>query len=396
MQENQPQKVIQQNFTASYNYPVHFTQDIFSQENSLLKDLIAPNIGNLPKKVLYIIDEQVVKHYSKLPDSIKSYHQTYRKSLVLVCPPMSIPGGEPAKNNPQYVEQIYKAVNDFGIDRHSFIIAIGGGALLDMVGFAAATAHRGIRHIRIPTTVLAQNDSAVGVKNGINMFGKKNFVGSFAPPFAVINDSSFLTKLPDRDWRSGIAEAIKVALLKDAVFFAFIESTAQALAQRDIKTMEHLIYRCAQLHLQHIATSGDPFEFGSSRPLDFGHWAGHKLEQLTQFELRHGEAVAIGIAIDTTYSHLMGYLPKKDWERVLHVLKELQLPTYHSIMDTHLNDNAHKQSVLHGLEEFREHLGGILTIILLQSIGTPIQVNTIDYPTMKKAIKLLNFLNKKI
>src|SRR5204862_561409 len=132
--------------------------------------------------------------------------------------------GERVKNKHDWVLRVHHAIERAGLCRHSFLAAVGGGAVLDMAGLAAATAHRGIRHIRIPTTVLSQNDSGIGVKNGVNAFGKKNFLGTFAPPFAVINDSGFLTTLDDRDWRSGIAEAIKVALIKDAPFFNFIKT----------------------------------------------------------------------------------------------------------------------------------------------------------------------------
>ena len=165
---------------------------------------------------------------------------------------------------------------------------------MDMAGLAAATAHRGVRHIRIPTTTLSQCDSGVGVKNGINAFGKKNFIGTFAPPFAVINDFQLLAPLSPRDKRAGFAEAVKVACIRSREFFDALEEDAAALAQFQPDAMRKLIRRCAELHMDHIATSGDPFEFGSARPLDFGHWSAHKLEQLSDFKIRHGEAVAIG------------------------------------------------------------------------------------------------------
>src|SRR5258708_39713117 len=167
---------------------------------------------------------------------------------------------------------------------------MGGGAVLDLGGSAAAVSHRGIRHIRIPTTVLAQNDSGVGVKKGINYFNKKNFLGTFAPPVAVFNDANWLTTLADRDWRSGIAEAVKVALIRDAAFFDWIEEHTGQLVRRDLPGMNQLIRRCAELHLQHFA-GGVPFALGPSRPLDFGHCSAHKLEQLTGLEILHGEAV---------------------------------------------------------------------------------------------------------
>jgi 3-dehydroquinate synthase len=270
------------------------------------------------------------------------------------------------------------------------VIAIGGGALLDMAGFAAATSHRGVRLIRLPTTVLAQNDSGVGVKNSLNLFGKKNFIGTFTPPFAVINDFDFLDSLPDRDWCSGVAEAVKVGLIKDASFFEYVESVASALASRDRGVMERVIYRCAELHLQHIAGS-DPFETGSSRPLDFGHWAAHKLEQLTNHRLRHGEAVSVGIALDTTYSHLRGMLSKQEWLRVMNVLMELDLPLY--VPELEAGDEFESGSLLSGLSEFREHLGGELTIMLLEGIGRGIEVHEMDRDTIRRSVASLRHLH---
>jgi 3-dehydroquinate synthase len=235
--------------------------------------------------------------------------------------------------------------------------------------------------------VLSQDDSAVGVKNGINAFGKKNFVGSFAPPHAVLNDYELLLTLHDRDWRAGISEAVKVALLKDAAFFAWIEHHARDLADRSLTAMAHLIHRSAELHLNHIATSGDPFELGSSRPLDFGHWAAHKLEQLSHHELRHGEAVAIGIALDSTYSYLTGSLPHADWRRIVELFERVELPIWHPDMAT--PGSGGRPAVLAGLEEFREHLGGRLTVMLLERIGSGFDVHELDEAVLLEASDLL-------
>jgi 3-dehydroquinate synthase len=269
------------------------------------------------------------------------------------------------------------------------VIAIGGGAVLDAAGYAAATAHRGIRLIRVPTTVLAQDDSAMGVKNGVNAFGKKNYLGTFAPPFAVINDSTFLTTLSDRDWRAGVSEAIKAALIKDRSFFDFLEQHAASLRKRDSSAMEQVIRRCAALHLTHIATGGDPFELGSSRPLDFGHWSAHKLEQLTHHRLGHGEAVGVGIALDTTYSYLAGYLPEDDWRRIISLLPAMGLSVYVPELEHDLHVEDAPSSVLRGLDEFREHLGGALTILMLRFIGAPFDVHEIRRDVMIRSIGVL-------
>ena len=258
-----------------------------------------------------------------------------------------------------------------------------------MAGYAAATAHRGIRLIRVPTTVLAQNDAGIGVKNGINAFGKKNFLGTFKPPYAVLNDFAFLKTLSDRDWRAGIAEAIKVALIKDPDFFAEISAHADALANRDMAAMQRLIVRCAQLHLNHIATSGDPFELGSSRPLDFGHWSAHKLEQLAHYGLRHGEAVAVGMALDVTYSHLLGWLPHSDWHAILSTLSTLGFVLYVPELSTGIEDLNDPLCIFNGLTEFREHLGGQLTLMLLRDIGSGVEVHNVDLDLYRQSIRML-------
>jgi 3-dehydroquinate synthase len=266
-------------------------------------------------------------------------------------------------------------------------MGVGGGALLDVAGLAAATAHRGVRHVRVPTTVLSQNDSGVGVKNGINAFDKKNFIGTFAPPYAVINDSDFLATLSERDKRAGYAEAVKVALVRDAVFFQSLERDADLLARFDPEAMRRMIYRSAELHVEHIVGGGDPFEFGSARPLDFGHWAAHKLESLSHYQLRHGEAVAIGLALDTIYSRDSGWLEAAVAERITGLLRRLGFELFADEL-LHI-DAGHQLSVLKGLEDFREHLGGELTLTMLKGIGAGIEIHEVVLPRMLDAISEL-------
>jgi len=386
---------IQQSLQVTYHYSVHFTNHLFVRENPLLRDVIGAGDSRVrdparpPRKILCVVDRGVWQHHPDLLDAIHFYCQYHRSHMCLVCPPLVVDGGEGAKNDPTNVVTIQEAIHHYRICRHSYVLAIGGGAVIDMVGYAAATAHRGVRLIRVPTTVLSQNDSGIGVKNSINAFDKKNFLGTFAPPVAVLNDADFLTTLSARDWRSGISEAIKVAVLKDAEFFEFIEQKADRLVDRDMQTMLWLIYRCAQLHLDHITTSGDPFEFGSSRPLDFGHWAAHKLEQLSDYTLRHGEAVAIGIALDSTYSYLKGLLPQRDWQRILGLLSALGLAVYTRELSPHLYDQRDNRCIFTGLQEFREHLGGQLTLPMLERIGEGIEVNEVDEQTMRRSMTLL-------
>jgi 3-dehydroquinate synthase len=380
-------RTLQQNFTVNFSYNVYFTTEIFNPSNELLKDVLHENGAHTPVKVLIVIDDGIIAARPSFGLTVRRYFEYYKTIFSLVNT-LVITGGETAKNNPQLIENLLKQINASGLCRHSYIIGIGGGAVLDTVGYAAAIAHRGIRHVRIPTTVLAQNDSGVGVKNGINTFGKKNFTGTFAPPFAVINDFNFLTSLDERNWRSGISEAIKVALIKDNAFFNYIEKNADALVKRNKEAMQYLIHRCAELHLNHIS-SGDPFEKGSSRPLDFGHWAAHKLEQLTAFSITHGEAVAIGIGLDSTYSYLSGMISEEEWLRILDLNKKLQFNLYIPEMFNYLDDPENDLSMLKGLAEFREHIGGKLAIMLLEKIGKGKEVDQVDYKLVKEAVLLM-------
>jgi 3-dehydroquinate synthase len=259
--------------------------------------------------------------------------------------------------------------------------------MLDAVGYAAATTHRGVRIVRAPSTVLAQNDAGVGVKNGINAFGAKNFLGTFAPPFAVINDSELLATLEPRDSRAGMAEAIKVGLIRDASFFEWLEANVEKLAAFEPNAMAAQIRWAAEIHLKHIAEAGDPFELGSARPLDYGHWAAHKLESMTKHALRHGEAVAIGMALDARYSVESGLLSAEAHDRILRLLERLGFELWHEALDR--QDSAGRCLVLGGLTDFREHLGGELSVTLLTDIGARFETHAMDEALIERAIAYL-------
>ena len=374
---------LQQRFQVQFEYKVFFTTGLFKQGNDVLAGFLKAAHAHAGQKMLIILDQGVAQHHPNLEQEIRGHFSTI-DGPKLVEEILVIPGGEQAKNDEQWFSRVVEAAERFGIDRHSYLMPIGGGSVLDVVGYAAAVSHRGIRHIRVPTTVLSQNDSGVGVKNGINYFRKKNFLGTFATPVAVFNDSSFLTTLPDGEWRSGTSEAVKVALIKDAAFFEWLEINARKIVTRDMDAMQYLIYRCAELHMQHIA-GPDPFETGSSRPLDFGHWSAHKLEQLTDFSVRHGEAVALGIALDTVYSFLSGRLDEESMLRVVKLITALGFEITHPLLE--VNDES--SALLRGLNEFREHLGGMLTIMLLRSIGSGEEVHTIEPALVKQAYEWL-------
>jgi 3-dehydroquinate synthase len=377
---------IQQRFSVAFEYPVVFTERMFDPGNPTLESALCTR-ERKRHRALCVVDEGVWSAWPELAAQLEAYGRAHSETLQWAGAPLVVPGGERSKQDSGVVDQVHARLHELGIDRHSFVIIIGGGAVLDAVGFAAATTHRGVRVIRVPTTVLAQNDAGIGVKNGINAFGAKNFLGSFAPPWAVINDVAFLATLSGRDKRAGLAEAVKVSLIRDAMFFAWLRDNASGLREFQPEALVRSIRRGAELHLQHIAQGGDPFELGSARPLDFGHWAAHKLESLSAHRLRHGEAVAIGMAIDTRYSVEAGLLSPADGDMIVNLLCSLGFRLWDEALE--LKDARGKPRVLAGLEEFREHLGGELTVTLLSGIGKSVDVHQLDERHVLSAVSWL-------
>jgi 3-dehydroquinate synthase len=374
-------------FEVPFRFPVYFTSGAWHPENRAVRDAICRLEPDRRHRVLVVIDDQVALAQPALVGQIQQYFATHDTALQLVREPLLVAGGEAVKNDLIHTLALLQRVNEDRIDRQSFIAVIGGGAVLDMVSFAAAIAHRGVRILRFPTTVLAQGDSGIAVKNSINLFGKKNFIGTFVPPFAVINDTEALASLSLRDKVAGVSEAVKVALLKDATFYRYLETHASRIAVGDSDVLAKLVRRAAELHLQHICGNGDPFELGSARPLDFGHWAAHKLESMTSFRLRHGEAVAIGMALDLAYSEISGYLDRATLERILRLLEAIGFKLWDGAMLE--RDVEGRRRLVIGLSEFREHLGGELHITLLRGIGDGFEVTTMDEADVEAAIEFL-------
>ena len=369
------------NFDISFEVPqvqrLRFTDNIFDKDASTLCDLIEAS-GPAPAKVQVWVDEALREPLGR---KIHALHSRLNEALhVDVIEPIEyVTGGEAVKRNSKWIEGMWSAFNKANLDRRSYVLVVGGGAVLDAVGYAAATAHRGIRLIRIPTTTLGQGDSGVGVKNAINFFDKKNWLGTFATPWAVINDMAVLETLPDRDFRCGFSEAVKVNLLKSKAQFDHLAANAARIRERDPQVTQQAIKDSILLHLHHITRGGDPFEAEIARPLDFGHWSAHKLEPMTDYKLRHGEAVSIGVALDCLYSSRVYNLTREDAHRVVRCLAEMGLPTSHELL-------ADKTVLIDGLEEFRQHLGGELTVTMIDAPGCPLDVHEIDHEAMSEAI----------
>jgi 3-dehydroquinate synthase len=366
----------------TFKHRIVFTRDAFGAGLQDLADLFADAAGE--KRGLILIEDAVARAWPGLESAAREGMRSIGFEIADLA---VLPGGEQVKADDALVREVWRLIDAAHLDRHSYVVVIGGGAFLDAVGFAAATAHRGMRLVRVPTTTLAQCDSGVGVKCAINGFGKKNWIGSFAVPYAVVNDFAFLQSLDPITHRAGLIEAVKVALVKDREFFEWIEARLAGLAALDAPLLEACVERSAMLHARHIAEGGDAFESGSSRPLDFGHWAAHKLESMTGGELSHAPAVAIGLALDVLYSVEIGLVPSALAERVLAVISGLGLATFHPALDQ--RDACGRRVVLDGLEEFREHLGGRLTVMMLGEIGRGVDVHELDVEALGRCIDRL-------
>jgi 3-dehydroquinate synthase len=363
--------------SVPFRHRVLFTRGVFRPENTLLRSVMSEGTG---ARAVVFVDDGVMRANPSLEPAVRAAFAGV-PGMPELAELAAVTGGERAKQDLSVVDRVVESVERHRIDRQSYVVAIGGGAVLDAVGFGAAIAHRGVRLLRLPTTTLAQGDAGMAVKNGVNRFGKKNFVGAFAVPHAVVCDEELLKTSPDWSWCGGFSECVKIALLRDSALFDRLERDAAAIRARSMAAAMPVLVRSAELHWRHIALGGDPFETRSARPLDYGHWLAHRLEGITDGELPHGQAVAIGVAVDTAYSACIGLLAEAEARRVIGVLRALGLPTTHAAL-------ADRSAVQAGLEEFREHLGGRLTITLLRGVGDAVDVHDFDGRGLDAAIAM--------
>ena len=380
-------RTIQQTIAVTWDFPVTFTHGLFRPGNKVLLDTFQRLNETRRHRALVFVDGHVAKARPDLAKEIEAFFAAHKPQAELAAAPVIVPGGEAIKNDFSLVEGFMRLMLEKHMDRQSYIVIVGGGAVMDAVGLAAALVHRGLRQIRVPTTVLGQNDAGVGVKNGVNFLGGKNAVGSFAPPFAVLNDFEFLRTLPQRDWLCGVAEAWKVAIIRDSAFFDWLCQHAAQFPQRDATAMEQLVFRCADEHLAHIRTNGDPFEYGRARPLDFGHWSAHKIELMSSFRISHGEAVAFGVLLDSCYAREKGWIDTEEYEAIERGLRVSGFPLWHN--EALVRNAAGELEIFAGIRDFREHLGGELCVTFPQGIGARFEVHEIDLTLMEACLKEL-------
>ncbi len=293
------------------SYTISITDDILATLPMRLERLF-------PGAQKFVItDSNVRRFYGK--SLLSSFDQSGELVMLL-----EVPAGEASKNS-ELVYQLQSELLRRGVHRDSVIVAFGGGVVGDLAGFVAATVLRGIRFVQVPTTLLAQVDSSVGGKVGIDHPAGKNLIGAFHQPHAVYIDVSLLKTLPEREFRSGLTEAFKIAAALDAEYFAFIARNAGKIKRSNASFLEKLIAR--SVGLKAAVVMKDEYETGIRKALNLGHTIGHALEATSGFRILHGEAVGMGIALESEVALRLGLLHRRDQKTLLKTMKALKLRT---------------------------------------------------------------------
>ena len=280
----------------------------------------------------------------------------------------AFPGGEDHKNLAT-IGALTERMAEIGLDRHSTVIALGGGIPGDVAGFAASVYMRGIRYIQVPTTLLAQVDSSVGGKTGVNLPQGKNLVGTFHQPSLVFIDVSFIKTLPEREYLTGLAEVIKYGIIWDSSFFGFLEQNQTAIGSRDPECLQQMVHRCCAIKADIVAQ--DETEGGIRALLNLGHTFGHALEALTGYRrYNHGEAVAIGIVLGARLAAESGRLSPGDHDRIKSLIFSLGLPTTY--------ERLASDDIITQMRRDKKSVGGRLQLVLPTRIGSSQLFNDIS------------------
>lgn len=340
---------------------------IFIGSNLNPQELLEPYIHG--KQVMIVSNDTVAPLYL---DRYKAALENLGKTVATCI----LPDGEKYKNI-EHLNLIFDALLEVGFNRDCTVLALGGGVIGDMAGFASACFQRGVYFIQVPTTLLSQVDSSVGGKTGINHPLGKNMIGAFQQPQVVLADMSQLSTLPDRELSAGLAEVIKYALLGDEEFLVWLEANMKGLIVRDEQLLAEAVYRsCA--HKARIVAN-DEKEQGERALLNLGHTFGHAIESYLGYgEWLHGEAVATGMVMAADLSHRMGWISLEDLERTKKIISRAQLPIVcpKIPLDDFLAYMAHDKKVLNGQ----------LRLVLLQQLGKAVITRDFDVELMQQAI----------
>ncbi|HTV61143.1 MAG TPA: 3-dehydroquinate synthase [Verrucomicrobiae bacterium] len=292
---------------------------------------------------------------------------------------ITVPVGETAKSL-RTVQSCYDHLAAQRLERKSFIVALGGGVVGDMAGFVAATYLRGVPFVQAPTTLLAQVDSSVGGKTGVNLRAGKNLIGAFYQPRLVLCDLDTLKTLPEREFRAGLAEVIKYGIIADAKLFALLEDSVPNILRRDGGTLAPIVARCCQIKADVV--SHDEMEGGLRSILNFGHTVGHAIENGAGYgKFLHGEAISIGQAAATKLSQKCSGLPKRDAERIFGLFRQAALPTRIHLTATQ------RQKVSNAMRLDKKVSGGEIKFVLARRIGKVVWNQRVPEPVIAQALE---------
>lgn len=345
--------------------------DIHIEHNykSLYKAIEGLNIKN--GKACIVSDTNISKHYmSEVVERIKDYVEVVKTYIIT-------PGEE--YKNLDTVKGLYEYLIQSKFDRQDILIALGGGVVGDLTGYTAATYLRGIRFIQLPTSLLAMVDSSIGGKTGVDFLAYKNMVGAFHQPKEVYININTLNTLNEEQFSSGLGEVIKYGLIKDPEYYNWLKANADKILNKDVSTLEEMILRSCEN--KRIVVEKDPTEQGERALLNFGHTIGHSIEKLMNFQLLHGNCVAIGMVAASYISYMRENISETDLNDIIDTLKMFHLPT----KVTKLNINE----VVDATKNDKKMEAGTIKFILLESIGNAIIDKTVTDQEMQKAIEFI-------
>lgn len=336
------------------SYPIYIGSGLITRA-----DILVPHLSG--QQLMVVSNETVAASYLPiLKETLASSH------ALDIC---LLPDGEQYKTLETYAQVIDQLMSRRH-NRTTTLLALGGGVVGDITGFAAATYQRGVGFVQIPTTLLAQVDSSVGGKTGVNHPGGKNMLGAFYQPGCVLIDTDVLNSLPEREFSAGLAEVIKYGLIWDGEFFSWLEGNMSALRAKDQEALVLAIKKSCEIKA--VVVAQDEQEKGLRAILNFGHTFGHALEKLTGYtRYLHGEAVAIGMVLAADLSHRMGLLSERDVERTKSLLLASGLPVC-------VDQDMNAESMLGAMGMDKKVVDGVLRLILIDAIGSARIVDDVD------------------
>ncbi|MFQ9515430.1 MAG: 3-dehydroquinate synthase [Eubacterium sp.] len=346
-------------------YDIVFSKDF----HQLVDELRKFNICS--KRLCIVTESNVAPLYA---EHLKNLIEPHCKKIIVY----EFPAGE-SRKNVATIDQIYETliVNQF--DRNDMLIALGGGVTGDMTGFAAATYLRGIDFIQVPTSLLAQVDSSIGGKTGVDFKSYKNMVGAFYMPKLVYMNLSTLNTLSEREYLSGMGEILKHGLIKDQEYWGWLSENRQKILDKDYETLKKMIF--VSCNIKRTVVENDPKEKGERALLNFGHTIGHAVEKVKNFSLLHGECVAIGLAAASYLSMTKGYISPVDYSGILSVISDFLLPV--------TTDGIEAEEVVNATLNDKKMDSGVIKFILIHGIGNGVIDRTVTRDMMLEATRTI-------